>query len=207
MDAPPEMTNAQTPIAQALSAGSRKVVMMIESAAGAIIAPPVPCNARAAQRPEQVSVVVLVAREDAAVREDDRRSEEMIGGQAMFAAEDAEPAAEREAGDPDGRSVSGRDRQSILVQSVVHVAEPGPRADGRDAVRDRYRAHRAHVYDDPFGRRAAGEAVSSAANGGPQPIRRADEIASETSSGASHSTTACGRMSWKRAIAGFLAAS
>ena len=48
MEAPPETTNAHTPIALALSAGSLKAVMMIESAAGAMMAPPTPCNARAA---------------------------------------------------------------------------------------------------------------------------------------------------------------
>src|SRR3712207_592114 len=48
MEAPPETTKAQMPIALARSAGSVKVVMMIESAAGAMIAPPTPCNARAA---------------------------------------------------------------------------------------------------------------------------------------------------------------
>lgn len=45
---PPAATNPNTPIARARSAGSVNVVMMIESTAGAMIAPPTPCNARAA---------------------------------------------------------------------------------------------------------------------------------------------------------------
>ena len=48
MEAPPETTKAQMPMAFALSLGSLKVVMMIESAAGAMTAPPIPCKARAA---------------------------------------------------------------------------------------------------------------------------------------------------------------
>jgi hypothetical protein len=48
MEAPPETTNPQMPIARALSLGSLKVVMMMERAAGAMIAPPTPCNALAA---------------------------------------------------------------------------------------------------------------------------------------------------------------
>src|ERR671916_3034630 len=47
-EAPPETTKAQTPIALALDSGSLKVVIMIERAAGAMIAPPTPCKARAA---------------------------------------------------------------------------------------------------------------------------------------------------------------
>jgi hypothetical protein len=58
-------------------------------------------------------------------------------------------------------------------QRVVHVAEPGARAHRRRAARDRHRAHRRDV-----------------------------EIASETSAGVSQSTTACGRTTWNRAMAG-----
>lgn len=47
-EAPPLITNAQMPIARARSEGSVKVVMMIASAAGAMMAPPTPCKARAA---------------------------------------------------------------------------------------------------------------------------------------------------------------
>ncbi len=47
MEAPPETTNAQMPMARALDFGSLKVVMMMERAAGAMIAPPIPCKARA----------------------------------------------------------------------------------------------------------------------------------------------------------------
>ena len=45
---PPEATNPQMPIARALSEDSVKVVTTIESAAGAMSAPPMPCRARAA---------------------------------------------------------------------------------------------------------------------------------------------------------------
>ena len=48
MEAPPEMTKPQMPIARARSLGSLKVVMMMERAAGAMTAPPTPCKARAA---------------------------------------------------------------------------------------------------------------------------------------------------------------
>jgi hypothetical protein len=48
-------------------------------------------TAGAAQRPEQLPIVLLVTVDDATVRQDDPRSEQMVAGQAVLAAEDPQP--------------------------------------------------------------------------------------------------------------------
>ena len=60
---------------------------------------------------------------------------------------------------------SGRDRQPLFLQGVVHVAEQGPGAHGRNAGFDRDGVHRADVDDEPGARGPSGEAVASAARG------------------------------------------
>ena len=89
--------------------------------------------AGAAQRPEQVAVPAFVAVDDAAVGEDDLRRGELVAGEPVAAAEDAEAAAEHEPGDPDGRAAAGGDRDAVRLQRVVDVAQPRPGADRRDA--------------------------------------------------------------------------
>jgi hypothetical protein len=107
--------------------------------------------AGAAQRPEQLPVVVLVAFDDAPVRQDDLHPEQAVAGQAVLPAEDPQPAAEREAGDPDGGTAAGGDGQAMLGQGVVELAEPHAGTDGRHVARDRHRAHGRDVEDDPVG--------------------------------------------------------
>jgi hypothetical protein len=53
--------------------------------------------------------MMLVALDDAAVSQDYLRPEQAIRGQAVLAAEDPEPAAQGEAGDPDVRPAACRD--------------------------------------------------------------------------------------------------
>jgi hypothetical protein len=62
-----------------------------------------------AQRPEEFLIMMLVALDDAAVSQDYLRPEQAIRGQAVLAAEDPEPAAQGEAGDPDVRPAACRD--------------------------------------------------------------------------------------------------
>jgi hypothetical protein len=62
-------------------------------------------GAGAAQRPEQVLVVVVVAGEDAAVGEDDLGPDEVVGGDAVLAPEDPEAAAQGQPPTPTGGQV------------------------------------------------------------------------------------------------------
>jgi hypothetical protein len=116
------------------------------------------------ERPEQLAVVLLVAIDDAAVRQDDLRLEQVVAGQAMLPAEDPEPAPEGEAGDADGGTAAGGDGPAVLGQRVIEVAEPHARADGRHLARERHRAHGCHVQDDPVGRGVTGDRVPAAAD-------------------------------------------
>ena len=96
----------------------------------------------------------------------------------MLAAEDPQSAAEREPGDPHVRAAAGCDRRAALVQRVVDLAEPRPRAHAGDAAGDRHGAHRPDVHDDPRGRRAPREAVAAAADRDldPRPARERDRL-------------------------------
>jgi hypothetical protein len=63
-------------------------------------------TARSAQRPEQLSVVVIIAVEHAAIGHHHLRADQVIGGQAVLPAEDSEAAPERRSHDrerPAGR--------------------------------------------------------------------------------------------------------
>jgi hypothetical protein len=77
-------------------------------------------TASAAQRPEQLLVMVLVAFDHATVRQDNLRPEHVVAGQAVLPAQDLQPTAEREAGDPDRRTAAGEDGQAMLGQRARH---------------------------------------------------------------------------------------
>src|SRR5688572_5325784 len=118
----------------------------------------------AAQRPEQVRFAMLIALDDAAIRQHYLCCEQAVRGEPVFAAEDAEPAAQGEAGDSDRRTASGRDGEAVFVQRVVHVSEPGASSYPHHAAGDRHRAHWAYIDYDPLGRGAPCEAVPAAAD-------------------------------------------
>ena len=98
--------------------------------------------AGAAQRPEQVRFIVLVALDNAAIRQDHLCPEQVIGRKTVPAAEDAHPAAEGETRDPDRGAAAGRDGEPVPVQRVVHLAQARPCTHRRHATRDRHGAHR-----------------------------------------------------------------
>jgi hypothetical protein len=90
------------------------------------------------------------------------RSDELVGGEPVFATEDSEPAAERQPGDPDRWAGAGGNRQAVRVELLVDVAEQCPGFDRDEAVGDRDRTHLAEVDQDSGSRGAAGEAVPAA---------------------------------------------
>jgi hypothetical protein len=158
--------------------------------------------AGAAQRPEQLPIVLLVTVDDAAVRQDDPRPEQVVAGQAVLAAEDPQPAAEREAGDPDRGTAAGRDGQPMLGQRIVELAEPHAGTDGGHLPRDRHRTHGRDVQNDPsVEERPATECPPLRIAVGRRSPRATARVAA-TSVGVAHRTTAAGRRCSKRAITG-----
>jgi hypothetical protein len=121
--------------------------------------------------------MVLVAFDHATVRQDDLRPEQVVAGEAVLAAEDPQPTAEREAGDPDGGTAAGGDGQAMGGQRVVELVEPHAGADGRHVLRDRHRAHGRDVEDDPrrsrTGPRPSARRSGSPSAGAARPQRRA----------------------------------
>ena len=67
--------------------------------------------ARAPQRPEQLRFPVKVAVDDTPVGEDDLGAQQGIPGQPVTSSQEAEPAAEGEAGDPDPGATAGQARR------------------------------------------------------------------------------------------------
>ena len=106
----------------------------------------------------------LVAVDDAAVGEHHPCGDELVAGQPVLAAEDPQPAAEHEAGDPDRRAAARRDRHAVRIERVIDVAEPCAGADRRHPVADRHAVDRGDVDQHPLGRGAAGEAVPAGAH-------------------------------------------
>ena len=66
-----------------------------------------------ANRPEQVRVRRLAHGEQAAVRRDQLDGDQVVDRQAVLAGQEADPAAERDPGDPDRRGVAERGRQAV----------------------------------------------------------------------------------------------
>ena len=78
--------------------------------------------AAAAQRPEEIGVLALAGRDEAAVGQDDVRLEQVVDREAVLAREVAGAAAERQAGDAGGRDDAERHGQAERVGGVIDVA-------------------------------------------------------------------------------------
>jgi len=119
--------------------------------------------AGAAQRPEQVGMVVGVALDDAAVGEDDPRRDEPVAREAVAAAEDADAATERQPGDAHRGAAARRDGAAVAVEGVIQGSQPDPGAHDGDLVREVDGVHRRDVDHDARGAGPPGEAVAAAA--------------------------------------------
>jgi hypothetical protein len=118
---------------------------------------------RPAQTPEQVRFVVMVAVHDAAVREHDLCADEAVAGQPVPAPEQADPAAEGEAGDADRGTAPGRQGAAVGVERRVHLSQARAGSDRGDPVVCHGDAVEAgQVEHDPVRRRPAREAVPPA---------------------------------------------
>ena len=78
--------------------------------------------AAAAQRPQQVGVLLLAGGDEAAIGKHDIGLEQIVDGQAVFARQVAMPAAQRQARNAGGRNDARRDGQTEGMGSVVDVA-------------------------------------------------------------------------------------
>ena len=120
--------------------------------------------AGAAECPEELGLAGAVAVDEASVGEHDLSTDEAVARETVRAPQQADPAAEREAGDPDRRSAAGRDGSPVRVQCRVHLRESsaGPHG-GESVVGHGDVVHRAQVEHDPVARRSPREAVAAAA--------------------------------------------
>ena len=120
-----------------------------------------PPDPRSAQK--SVRVLRVRAGDELPVGQHDLGAAQRVAGQAVRPPEDAQPAAERQAGGADRRPAPSRDRAAVRRERLVHVAERRAGADGdRRAVQGDGPQGR-QVDQQPLGRRAAGEAVPAAA--------------------------------------------
>jgi len=119
--------------------------------------------AGAAQSPEQVGFVVVVALHDAAICEHHLCADKAIARQPVLASEQAYPAAQGEARDADTGTAAARQGAAIGVQRRVHLAQAGTGSDRGDPVRCHGDAIEARqVQHDPVRRRSTCEAMASA---------------------------------------------
>src|SRR5215207_3031378 len=109
--------------------------------------------------------MALVALDDATIGQHHPRPSQLVAGQPVPAAEDAQPTTEGQPGDPDRRATTRGNGQTMPVQDVVELSEPSPGTHRDDTVGDGDQAHRRDVDDHTVRRRATGETVPTAADG------------------------------------------
>ena len=127
--------------------------------------------AAAAQRPEQVGVLRLVCRDDAAVGQHDVGRQQVVDRQPVLAGEVADAAAERQAADAGRRDEPARHGQPEGMRGVIDVAPHAAAVDAHGAFGriDADAFHRRQVDDQAIvaGTEPAA-VVAAAANGGQQ---------------------------------------
>src|SRR5215470_18528740 len=127
--------------------------------------------ATAAQAPEEIGIALGACGDDRALGGDDLGGEEIVAGEAVFAYQPADAAAEREAGDAGTGYDAGRHGQAVQVGLAIDVAEGGAALDARRAAFriDEHAAHGREIDDDAIvAQRAAADVVAAAAHGDEQ---------------------------------------
>ena len=141
-------------------------------------------GAGAANRPEQVGVLVAVGDADLAVRGDDLDLLEVVDRPAEATRQVAETAAERQAGDADLGDEAEHGRQPVLLRRPVDVLEQTPRADVRELGLgiDGDVAHAGHVERQAaLGDRGSGDVVAAALDAQQQTVVTCEPTAAATS--------------------------
>ena len=90
-----------------------------------------------AQSPEEILMNSFIAVDDATVRQDDLRSNQMIRGHAVHAPENPKAPAQRVTGDPNPRATTRGNGEPVVLQGVVNVAEAPAATDHGHVARDR----------------------------------------------------------------------
>ncbi len=89
--------------------------------------------AAAANRPEEVGVLVRAGTQDITVGGDDLDGEQVVDRQPKLAREPAHPAAERQTGDAGVGDHAGRYRQAVSLGRAVKITEQGASPSASDA--------------------------------------------------------------------------
>ena len=126
--------------------------------------------------------------EDAAVGEHDLGPDEVVGGDAVLPSEDPEAAAQGQPRHPDRRAGAAGDRQVVVLQGLVDLAQPRACAHRGHALGDRHRPHRRDVDEHAPGRGVAREAVPAGAGRELQtvPASERDRLRDVLGAGAGH---------------------
>ncbi len=137
--------------------------------------------AAAAERPEQVRVLLGVDAQELAVRRDDLGGEQVVDGHAVLARQEADAAGERDAADADGAGVAEAGREPVLARrdGVVAGGQAGPGPGGALLGVDLEAAEVGEVeHDAALGDAVAGGAVAAAADGqlGAGPAGEPDDV-------------------------------
>ena len=134
--------------------------------------------AAAAQRPEQVRILLRAGGDEAAVGEHHVGLEQVVDGQPVLAGQVAGAAAEGQARDAGGRDDAERHRQAEGMRRVVDVARRAARLDANGAVRrvDADPLHHRQVDDQPVVDAAEARPVVAAAADGDEKAVVAAEV-------------------------------
>ena len=154
--------------------------------------------AAAAQRPEQIGILRLARRDEAAVGQHDVGLEQVVDGEAVLARQIAGAAAERQAGDAGGRDDAERHGQPEGVGGVVDVARRAARLDAHRPVRriDAHALHHRQIDDQAVVAAAeAGAVVAAAADRDQQALLAAKFTAAMTSATSTQRAISSGRLS------------
>ena len=84
----------------------------------------------AAQPPQQVDVLELARVDKPAVRGDDVRRRQVVGGKSELPHRPADAATKRESGDPSARDESARGRETVRLRLVIDVGPDRSAAHG-----------------------------------------------------------------------------
>ena len=140
--------------------------------------------AAAAQRPEQVGVLVGRRAHDLALGGDHVHRDHVVAGPAVAARQVAEAAADGEAGDAGGGDEAEHGRQPVHLRLAVQIAQRAAGLRAADALRriDPDAAQQRQVDHQPaVAHREAGDVVAAAAHRADERCSRANRTARTTS--------------------------
>ena len=142
----------------------------------------------AAQRPEEVGVLLGARRQQLAFGADDLEREDVVAGQAMLSHQPADAAPEGQAGDAGPGDDTRGHRQAMQVRFAIDIAERRPALDPRrtPARVDENAPHPGQIdHDSVVAQRTPGDVVAAAPDGNQQVVRarepdRMDDIGGST---------------------------